>query len=107
MSYKLNEKTRIDNMIDFSIIFNNKEIGVLNININEEDIFIRQIRIFEEYRRSGHAKNMIEYLKGKFKRNIGFCIATNSESAIKFWKKILEENKYIHVRGDIYKLIYQ
>lgn len=106
MNYNLVEKRKNDNMIDFYILFDSRKIGILNININEESIFIRQIRIFEEYRRSGHAKNMIEYLKGKFKRNIGFCIATNSGSAIKFWENILENNKYEHIRGDIYKLIY-
>jgi hypothetical protein len=102
--YSLKEKRVFENMIDYVILYESEEIGILNINVSKDSIFIRQVRIYDVFRRQGHANNIIKYLMIQYKK-VRFCVATNSDSAICFWKRFLSENKYNHIRGEIYELI--
>ena len=93
-----------DNLFDYDIVFDNTKIGALNITDKEDSVFIRHIDILPEHRRCDHAKNILEHLFKISEKDISFCIATNSESAVKFWNKILEKKDHIHIRGNIYQL---
>lgn len=103
--YNLKEIRSFDGLIDYDIIFNGIKIGRLDIHEYDNKVFIRHIDISECYRRCGHARNIIDYMFKLFNKNISFCIATNSESAVCFWEKILSETNNIHIRGNIYELI--
>lgn len=103
--YQLKNIRTFDNMCDFEIVYLEQTIGLVSINLFEDRIFIRQIRIYDKYKRKGHARNVVRLLFKAFNKNIRFCIATNSESAILFWEQILKENTHKHVRGDIYEII--
>lgn len=103
-NYILRQKRKVDEMVDYVVWFENLEIAILNININKENIFIRQIRVFENFKRQGHASRIIEFLLEKYNRPIRLCIATNSKSAVAFWGDFLKTHKNNHIRGEIYEL---
>ena len=102
--YTLKEKRVFENMFDYLIMHDDNEIGVLNLNMSDDRIFIRQIRVFDDFRRQGHARNIVKWLMKQY-TNVRFCVATNSDSAIAFWKQILSENTYNHIRGETYELV--
>lgn len=102
--YRLKAVRQIENMIDYEILLGNTRIGKLDITVNEKDIFIRHIGIDALFRRRGHAGRILEHVMELFKKNISFCIATHSDSAIKFWNRILAEKEHEHIRGNVYQL---
>ena len=105
--YQLKNIRTFVNMCDFEIVYLEQSIGLVSINLFEDKIFIRQIRIDGIHKRKGHARNVIKLLFKTFNKNIRFCIATNSKSAILFWDQILKENTHKYIRGDIYEIIYE
>lgn len=105
VDYTLKEKRKVDDMIDYIVWLGKEEIAVLNINHNENGIFIRQIKVYEDKRRKGHAKNIVKFLLNEYKLPVTFCVATNSKSAISFWADFLKTHKNNHIRGEIYELI--
>jgi predicted acetyltransferase len=96
------EKREIDE--DYDIIVNNQKVGIILITRNENYIFIRQISINDEFKRKGIAKDTINYLVEYENMPVKFCVATNSQSAIAFWKHYLETTKYKNerIRGELY-----
>ena len=97
----------IEDMTDYYIVFDGVNVGNLDVTEKEDEVFIKHIGIANEYRRCGYARKVVEYMFYLFKKDISFCIATHSESAVKFWNKIIEEKNGIHIRGNIYKLPYK
>jgi len=102
--YRLKAVRQTDNMVDYDILYNDAYIGELDITINEKDVFIRHIGIKAPFRRRGHARKVLEHVIELFKKNISFCIATHSDSAVKFWNRILAEKEHEHIRGNVYQL---
>ena len=102
--YEFRRIRQTDDMFDFEILFNNEHIGELNINNNHDTIFIRHIGIDTPFRRCGHARNVVEHIFTVFSKDICFCVAASSDSAVKFWNRLLEEKAHTHIRGNIYRL---
>ena len=102
--YNLNLIRQIDDMLDYDILFDNTKIGSLNITDREDSVFIRHINILPEHRRHGHARNVLDEIFDSFEKDICFCIATNSDSAVQFWNRILKERGFEHIRGNIYRV---
>lgn len=91
---------------DYKIFFDEEEIGVLLLTVNPTNIFIRQIRIKEEFRRKGHAYQIVKTLIEKSPKPICYCISTHSQSAIEFWEKIRQiyRKSCIHIKGELYEI---
>lgn len=90
----------IDNYKDFNIYFLDQHVGILQYVDNETEFFIRQIRIFETYRRQHHAQNIMNILLKN--NNIKLCIAAYSESAVCFWQNYFVGKNVENIRGEIY-----
>ena len=92
----LKTKVESDGYTDYKIYLGNEEIGILQ-TIEDDDkdyIFIRQIRIYESVQRLGIGHRIIDNLVSRSTKKIRFCIATNSDKAIKFWNKYLSNTKF-------------
>ena len=92
----LKTKVESDGYTDYKIYLGNEEIGVLQ-TIEDDDkdyIFIRQIRIYESVQRLGIGHRIIDNIVSRSTKKIRFCIATNSDKAIKFWNKYLSNTKF-------------
>jgi predicted acetyltransferase len=102
----LEQKRKSDIDEDYDIVINNQKAGVILLTRNEGYVFIRQVLINDGFKRKGIAKDTINYLVESTNVPIKFCIATNSQSAIMFWKHYLETTKYKHerIRGELYLL---
>ena len=59
---RLKEIRCIDQLVDYQILNEQTEVGILLLTIHPDQVFIRQIRINTEYRRRGYAKKTIEKL---------------------------------------------
>ena len=103
---KLEKKLVKDSYKDYDIVCDNKIVGLLQTVEDDRDyVFIRQIEIYEEYQHKGYARCIVDNLvedKGK----IRYCIATNSEKAIKFWSKYIFNTKYNvkNIRSEIWEI---
>ena len=95
--------TIVDDFIDYTILIDDVAVGYLGIRNTEDFIFIRQIRIYKEYRHQGYASCTVDGLLKYFNKKIKLCVATNSESAVSFWKTYLgEQHKVLKERGNIF-----
>ena len=94
-----------DTYVDYDILKDKQKIGILQIVNHNEYIFVRQVHIFEEYQRKGYATLLFEEFIDISFKNIRFCIATNSNSAIHFWEFFLKKHKNIHIKGHTYELV--
>lgn len=100
--------SNINGYKDYSIISNNNKVGILQtVESDDSDyIFGRQIRIFPEFQRNKIGTQVINYILETNSKPFMFCIATNSEKAINFWRKYLN-NKSIskrNIRGEIWQI---
>lgn len=103
-SYKLIIKSINGCYEDYAIYYKSIEIGILQL-VDDEVLFIRNIRIYSEYRGKGHATKIMDLIIMVYNKDISLCITTISESAIYFWNKYLNsKNNVEHVRGNIYKI---
>lgn len=102
--YDLELLQEVDNLKDYKILCNTIHIGNLELTFHETSVFIRHITIFSEYRRCGHAKNIVDYLLYLFNLPVSLCISQSSESAINFWKSYFKDRNVVHIRGNIYKI---
>ena len=104
--YEFLEKDKVDNLIDFEILFNKQKIGVLEIAEQPQFVFIRQIHVDEEFQRLGHATKIIYQLLEQYKLPLRYCVSTHSNSAIIFWRKFNEkyQKEVKHIKGDLYEL---
>lgn len=97
-----------DGYIDYNIIFNGENVGLIQtIELEERDyIFIRQIHIEKDFRNKGIARKVVSYFIENHDKAFRFCIATNSESAIHFWNSYLGKTSYNknNLRGDIWEI---
>ena len=85
-----------DGYTDYKIYLDNDEIGVLQTieDADKDYIFIRQIRIYESVQRQGIGHRVIDNIVSSNTKKIRFCIATNSDKAVKFWNKYLSNTKF-------------
>lgn len=85
-----------DGYTDYKICLDNDEIGVLQTieDADKDYIFIRQIRIYESVQRQGIGHRVIDNIVSSNTKKIRFCIATNSDKAVKFWSKYLSNTKF-------------
>lgn len=105
---RLKEIRCIDQLVDYQILNEQTEVGILLLTIHPDQVFIRQIRINTEYRRRGYAKKTIEKLLEIYP-TVSYCISTHSDSAIKFWKRMekdLKDQGYFidHIKGELYQI---
>lgn len=102
--YQLQIIHKEDNYLDTIILYNDQPIGILNF-IDKEEIFLRQIRIEQNFKRKGHATKVIQAFERAYHRDISLCIAQNSPEAVGFWRNYLEsKTNASHVRGSIYRI---
>lgn len=99
----VNTRKENDQYKDYNIYFKNKHIGILQ-TVENDVIFIRQIHIYDEYKRKNHATKIIDFLLNQKKKDIKLCVATNSQSAIAFWKNYFKEKNVTNIRGEIYQI---
>lgn len=107
--YQLKVVRENDSYIDFEILYGNDTVGILNINFTKSNqIFIRQIRIFEQYRKQHHATHTVDYLLCLYTKDVIFSIASQSQSAIDFWNNYMSKNKkrVKHLKGLTYQVSY-
>lgn len=100
--YKFVKIKEIDFLKDYEVFYKNCKIAVLQLTIQSEFIFIRQIHVFEEYQKQGHGRNIIELLIRNSTKPIRYSISTHSQSAIRFWYRYNLKAK--HIKGDTYEL---
>lgn len=105
---RLKEIRCIDQLVDYQILDEQTEVGILLLTIHPDQVFIRQIRINTEYRRKGYARKTIEKLLETYP-TVSYCISTHSDSAIKFWKRMekdLKDQGYFvdHIKGELYHI---
>lgn len=105
---RLKEIRCIDQLVDYQILDEQTEVGILLLTIHPDQVFIRQIRINTKYRRKGYARKTIEKLLETYP-TVSYCISTHSESAIKFWKRMgkdLKDQGYLvdHIKGELYQI---
>lgn len=98
-NYKLETIKEYDNYYDYDILYDNNKIGILQIARND-NIFVRQIHIYDEYKRCGHASHIIDQLLNE--NDVKLCIATHSQSAMSFWHEYFKNKNVENVRGEIY-----
>lgn len=93
---KTKVESRSDGYTDYKIYLGNDEVGVLQTieDVDKDYIFIRQIRIYEPVQRLGIGHRVIDNLVSSNTKKIRFCIATNSDKAIKFWNNYLSNTKF-------------
>lgn len=92
----LKTTVKSDGYTDYKIYLDNDEIGVLQTieDADKDYIFIRQIRIYESVQRQGIGHRVIDNIVSSNTKKIRFCIATNSDKAVKFWNKYLSNTKF-------------
>lgn len=95
----------VDNLKDYKILYNSKHIGNLELTLHKDNVFIRHITIFKEYRRCGHASNIVDYLLYLFSLPVSLCVSQSSESAINFWENYFNIRNVVHIRGNIYEIL--
>lgn len=80
------------NYYDYIISDKLQEVGILQTVETGDNIFIRQIRIFDSFRNKGYASAAVnEILKKKLP--VGLCISTHSSSALPFWMSFFDTCK--------------
>lgn len=104
IGYKIKLTNKTDHLYDFYILFDNLEIGTLQLTVHPEFLFIRHIGIHPEYRRNSHASNVIDYLCQTSDIPIQLCISTHSQSAMLFWKKYFIGKEVEHLKGETYSI---
>lgn len=102
--YDLELIREIDNLKDYKLLYNNEHIGNIEVTFHDESVFIRHITIFKQYRRCGHATNIVDYLLYLFNLPVSLCISQSSESAVNFWGSYFKTRNVAHIRGNIYKI---
>lgn len=102
--YNIQLMKKTDNLEDYSVDLFGERIGELQLTINDDFIFIRQISIQPEVRRCGHATKIIDYLCEHCPRPIRLCISVHSNSAIMFWSHYFKTRNASLIRGSIYSL---
>lgn len=94
--------------IEYSIYCKDIRIGLLQTveDTDNEYIFVRQLHIFQEYQRNGIGTYVVDNFIMQHNKPFRFCIALNSEKAIKFWNKYLENTKFNkkNIRGETWEV---
>lgn len=98
---------RSDGYAEYNIYYNNVVAGKLQTIEDDRDyIFIRQIFIAENMQRIGIGKAAIDNIVLCNTKKIRFTIATNSNKAVQFWNKYLNNTEFNsrHIKGGTYEL---
>ena len=87
---------------DYDIIIDNKIVGLLQLidDTSRDYTFIRQIEVYEP--RKGIATQVVDELVKQ--KTVRLCVATESESAVKFWEAYLKDKNCKNIRGTIWEI---
>lgn len=100
--YTLELKKKENVIEDYEVLFDENIVGELQLTIHPEYVFIRHIRIYDSYKRQGHATSIVNMLKHIYKIPIQLAITMHSNSAILFWENYFKNQNVKKIRGNIY-----
>lgn len=85
-------KNKNGNYYDYAISDKFQEVGILQTVESDDSIFMRQIRVFENFKRNGYASAAVKEIL-KRETSVGLCISTHSSSAMPFWMSFFNKCK--------------
>ena len=97
------ERRRVNDIFDYQIQDNKKDIGELIIRIDKEYCFVMHIGIYEQFRRKGYAGQTIDYLL-KYEKHVMFSISKHSDSAKAFWPRYIQNKHTTKIKGETYMI---